>query len=310
MKFVFPLVLSDRITLPSGVTGRIPFDVGQLQAPNNEAMAVHEIRFFCDLAAIVPPNNYNPPNTSDAGPFLRVSIRVGPYLICDSVPMWGLSASRDNTLEGAVWRFPLKRPLFVPPGMGFNVTAERRPQTVLGVVAEPGVMLGNPVFLSCTLVGRVVTEDFPRTTPVPYVSVYAPDALAQGTALRSGQQDLVNQLDVPVDVLYGLGRIAHVRQQNRGTPTLLFDFDCSDISLAMLSTLAWKTQAIFHDAEFHVAFDPCSRVVGLAGLTLPAGERLSFQANAPVLPALAVLTPVADAWMPVVSIVADRKENV
>ncbi|MBU1889808.1 MAG: hypothetical protein KKD89_07075, partial [Candidatus Omnitrophica bacterium] len=60
-----------------------------------------------------------------------------------------------------------------------------------------------------------------------------------------------------------------------------------------------------HQSEFNVSFDPCSRVLNLGGLTLGSGERLTFQADAPVY-----ATRVPDAWAPVVSFVSDRKENV
>lgn len=319
MKLGFPLVLTSRVVLDSAVDGYIAFDAAQLQTPNREAFALDEIRFHADLARAPgygawspgnPPGiNYAPPFSSDWGAFLEIKMRMGPYNLCETaIPLWALSAVRDVTLEGSSWRFPLARPMFIPSGVGFVALARLVSRTVGGVASFPkGIWQGVPgegANLSTTLVGRVVTGDFPRTSTVPYISAYKPDAKAQGQSFLSTEQDLHNGLSKDLDLRYGLGRMGHLK--NTGVAKTVWAFDCADVRMDCNCRMALGNRPIIaHQSEFNVSFDPCSRVLNLGGLTLGSGERLTFQADAPVY------TPrAADAWAPVVSFVADRKENV
>ena len=319
MKFGFPLVLSSRAVLDSAVDGYIAFDNAQLQTPNREAFALDEIRFHADLARApgfgpwstgVPPGiNYAPPFSYDWGAFLEIKMRMGPYGLCESaIPLWALSAVRDLTLEGSSWRLPLARPMFIPSGVGFVAQARLVSKTVGGVASfAKGIVQGvsgEGANLSVSLIGRAVTGDFPRTSTVPYISAYNPDAKAQGQSFLSLERDLDNPLSKDLDLRYGLGRMGHLK--NTGVAATLYAFDCADVRMACNCRLALANRPIItHQSEFNVSFDPCSRVLNLGGLTLGSGERLTFQADAPVY-----ATRVPDAWAPVVSFVSDRKENV
>lgn len=315
MKLGSPLVLSSRVTLPYitalpnfyPLVGSVPFDSGALQSPNREALIIREIRFNIPAKTLT---HFGPPLLSnEVGPFVRLAFRMGPYNITtEQLPMWAFSASRDFTQEGAGWRFPLAKPMFVPPGMAVFASASR-PGTIVGaaVRAEPRGIAGYSFDLCMTLVCQVVTGDFPRTTTVPYVSAYAPHAAPAGTGFLSTEGTLDNQLKVPIDLRYSLGRVASLFNFGAPPPSGAVDaFEVADVRMAMLCQLAYGNQHIIApQAEFNVAFDPCTRVLNLAGQTLPSGERLVFKANAPTY------TPLQNtAFMPVVSIIGDRKEAV
>jgi hypothetical protein len=310
VKFGFPLVLTSRVALSSAVDGYIAFDAANLQTPNREAFVVDEIRFHADLGLGIVDNapplcNYNPPFQNDGGLNLEIKMRVGPYTICESIPLWALSSSRDFTLEGGSWRFPLARPMFIPSGVGFVALARLVGKTVAGSLSYPQPLVSHQPYLSATLVGRVVTGDFPRTTNVPYISAYKPDAQVQGQSFLSLETDLDNPLNKDLELRYGIGRMGHLRRTG-GVAKELYIFDCADVRLACNCRMALGNRPIIqHQSEFNVSFDPCTRVLGLGGLTLGGGERLTFQADAPVY-----ATTTADAWAPVVSFIADRKENV
>lgn len=318
MKYGFPRVLTSRIALPAGLVGNVPFDSGLLQSPDREDFAVHEIRFTADLGATaapeargtVLPSNFGANfQFTDAGPFLRVAMRVGPYRICDFIPMWALSASRDFCMEANVWRLPLAKPLFIPAGMGFFAAAQRITMTVGGIaLSEPEPFVGHTVFVSCSLIGRVVTADLPRTTTVPYISAYAPDAEVQGVPFLSPQGTLENDLRVPLKLQYGLGRVAHLRH-SVAQQTQLYVFPNSNMNVSMLCQLRYENQMIIDtNSEFLVAFDPSTNVLNLGGQVLPPGGRLTFRSGAPTPTNL--LTMAAEGWAPVVSIIGDRKEGV
>ncbi|MBU1767884.1 MAG: hypothetical protein KJ648_07270 [Candidatus Omnitrophica bacterium] len=319
MKLGFPLVLTSRATLTPGVDGYIAFDAAQLQTPNREAFALDEIRFHadCGLGTLaddqLPPSNYGdisvaPIPADDAGLFLEIKLRMGPYSICEAIPMWALSSVRDLVLEGASWRFPLAKSMFIPSGSGVVAQARLATRTVGGVVRYPSFAYTQTnINLSASLVGRVVTADFPRTSTVPYISAYKPNAKAQGQSFLSLETDLHNPLSKDLDLRYGLGRMGLLRSfLGGGLAEAAYSGDCADVRMACNCRMALGNRPIIaHQSEFNVSFDPCSRVLNLGGLTLGSGERLTFQADAPVYAPL-----TADAWAPVVSFVSDRKENV
>lgn len=319
MKLGPALVLSSTVTLPyiSAVPtfqpfrGTKPFDSGDLQTPNHEAFLLHEIRFAAANGASNIPTHFGPPNlSSEVGPFLRLAMRVGNYdIIPEQLPLWALAASRDFSLEGAAWRFPLAKPLFIPSGMAIFASASR-PATALGAftLCEPEGMAGYDIDLSITLVGRTVVGDFPRTMTVPLVSAYAPTgAVASGTGFLSVEGTLHNPLQRSIDLRYGLGRVCGLwSAASPPTSGKCRAWEVADVRMSMPCQLSHgNLDIITPRSEFNVAFDPCTRVLNLAGLTLPGGERLVFKADAPTY------TPQAmTAFMPVVSIIGDRKEVV
>lgn len=317
MKLGSPMVLSSRVTVPYiaavpnffPLVGSVPLDSGALQTPNREAFLIHEIRFNI-IASSAVVSKFGPPGLSnDVGPFVRVAFRMGPYNITtEQLPMWAFSASRDFTQEGTTWRFPLAKPMFMPPGMAVFASASR-PGTPVGAFTrcEAQGIAGYDYDFAMTLVGRVVTADFPRSTTVPYVSAYAPNAAPAGTGFLSTEGTLDNQLKVPVDLRYALGRVASL--YSAAAPPLSGNcrsFEVADVRMSMLCQLSYGNQHIIApQAEFNTAFDPCTRVLNLAGQTLPSGERLVFKSDAPTY------TPLQNtAFMPVVSIIGDRKEAV
>lgn len=304
MKLGAPRLLSSRVTLSNGLVGSIPFDI---QTPNHEALLVSELRIHAITGSgrkgISKFGNY-----SDVGGFIYVKIRLGPYAFSSqAIPVWALAASRDFTHEGADWRVPLAKPMFIPPGMSLFAEASRPGVSFGGVTGfEPEPLAGGGFDVVLTAVARAVTADFPRTTAVPYVSAYVEaDPVVGGRGFRSGQQTLDNQLKNAIDLRYALGRVTGLE-----TGVIAANnesHEIADVRLSMPCSLLYGNQVIINSgSEFNVSFDPCTRVLNLGSQVLPAGDRLTFKADAPTY----APNQNIDAFMVVLGIIGDRKEAV
>lgn len=306
MKLGAPRLLTSVVNLSSGHVGSKPFDI---QTPNHEALLVSELRVHAfnvlgrNTRGISKFGNY-----TDVGGFIYIKVRLGPYAFSSqAIPVWTLAASRDFTQEGADWRMPLAKPMFVPPGMSLFAEVSRP-----GIDWGAGVFEPQPIRLgsfdtALTVVARVVTGDFPRTTSVPYVSTYVEADPVGGRGFRSGQQTLDNQLKRSIELRYALGRVAGL--EVGAIPALGHNeaHELTDVHLSMPCSMLYGNQVIINPgSEFNVAFDPCTRVLNLGGQVLPAGDRLTFKADAPTY----TLNPDIDAFMVVLGIIGDRKEAV
>ncbi|MFA6118124.1 MAG: hypothetical protein WC729_29325 [Sphingomonas sp.] len=283
MKLGSPIVLTATVNLNSN-SAPLLFDSAALQAPNREAVLVSEIRFFGRY-----PDGFvlGAGALRNLGPEARFNLRLGRYMITqDYVPMWVFAPSKDaiaenfygETGEGVIssFRWKLRRPMFIPPGAAFSASALR---AVSGDANN--AFDGQVTPISITLVGRVVTGDFPNTTSVPWVSAYAPNTvslLATNGDFMSQQGHLENELSNAVDILRINGRICYgASGQHQDYTTLPAALRYSH----KCSLQHGNHHIVPQDTEFNVAFDAASRSIDMNGLMLQSGDRVLFKMRTP-----------------------------
>jgi hypothetical protein len=279
-----PLILSDTVLVREDSTAA--FNAARLQAPNREALMVSEARFYVGYPAGVNRNSY-----ANLGFEAKINLSVGSYVMADKAPIWGLEPSRDALMENGAWylscyRWRFLRPIFLPPGIGFTASITR--SLVPGILSSY-TTVGVPI--SCTFVARTVTGNFPRSMVVPYALAWAPTPVMQViTADRFAGAALMNLLDKPIELKYGIGRIARVAAIGGGVapgPMAV----CDDIQGAV-SVLATGFSALCQfqfgneavastGTEFNSIFDNDRRFLPLADVVLDPGQRPLFRMSAP-----------------------------
>ena len=319
MKFGSPVVLTNQVSLAVAGTPA-NFAAASLQPPNREAIAVHEIRFYAGYSSRVTPQFQNP--SFQPGRELRVTMSVGPYNISTNVPLWAISPVMDQDLENpggllGCYRLRLKRPMFVPPGVTVQASAQRIPD------AYGQTFIADAIPLSISLIGRTVVGDFPRTTQVPFLSSYVPAAWAPGyVGIRNSTGDeLCNSLNKTVELHYAIGRMGFgwlvpnaAQTWPAGNIGNLLIGDLIDPRLvAPMQLHHGFSDIVPAGTEFNMAFDMATRCLPMNGVGLNSGERIVFtMANPPAWGySVLELNGVGyslGVWMPTVSIVGSRSE--
>ena len=315
MKYSSPIVLSS--TIKMAANSAAVFDAQKLAAPNREAVAISEIRFLTGYPALAPPGYqaHSDDDRTGLGRELAVKIRVGPYDLCaDFTPVWTMGPVFDRAkedLSGVVgcYRWRLPRPLFVPPGTVFSVAARRSLIPALaGVGSGAAFGIGAPwaVPVTCTLIGGVVSGDFPRTTPIPSLLPWAPAPQPPATpAFQTVVTDMVNPLNQMVKLHYAIGRLGRITL-GAGLPFSVDDAveqrQANPLTARCKLTIG-GFDVVPAGTEWNLAFDASRRTLMLAGLELGPGEGVGFRVECP---SLAGLEP--DYWAPAVTVVGSRKE--
>ena len=272
MKLSSPVVMAVSRTLAANCPHTI-YDLLQLASPDREPLMIHEIRVHAGCVAF---GGSNP--ASNWGPELRMTANAGPYLLCDDVPVWTLAPRIDGAIESKMgrylgnfrWRF--LRPMYLPPGMGFHISIRR-------YIGRTGsYTTANTVPIWVTVVGQVLEGDQPKTMVVPYASTFAPDAqISKIYKYVSTQQDLINTTKQTINLSYAVGRNL---QMGNGFAAASDVVD--PILYPMPCQLSHNTTRIIpQGTEFNAAFDYARRTLRLAGMELPAGDRLNFSMESP-----------------------------
>ena len=295
-------------------SAHVLFDIGKLSSPHREPLAVTEIRFYTGLpTGATPPDSGQGQGHISMGYELRVSLHVGQYLLVEDAPAWSLGPTTNLDMEtiggvASCFRWRLGKPLFVPPGMGFRVSARRSlVPRVLSTFAT------NPVPVWCSIVGQVVESDFPKTMVVPYAAAYDPDPTTSGQ-FTSTQQDLINNTRSDIEMKYAIGRLGFVYPTNiGGVGPLAETWDVQDagidVSAAMLLSCG-DNYVVPAGTEFNAAFDYARRWLRLGGCTLGAGQRMLCWIKNPTGTPAEWTNPGSYYWTPNITIVGSRKENV
>ena len=312
MNLGVPAVMASNINLAADSAHTL-FDIGKLSAPHREPLAVTEIRFYTGLpTGATVPTGAQSQGRVNLGYELRVSVHVGQYLMVEDAPAWSLGPTTNlnmETIGGVVgcFRWRLSKPLFVPPGMGFRVSARRSL-----VPAVLSTFATNPLPVWCTVVGQVVESDFPKTMNVPYAAAFdaPPSATAQFT---SGQQDLINSTRSDIELKYAIGRLALIYPTTvGGVGPLAETWDVQDagIDVSAPMILSCGSEIVPAGTEFNAAFDYARRMLRLGGCTLEAGQRMLCWVKNPTGFPSEWTNPGSYYWAPTITIVGGRKENV
>jgi hypothetical protein len=297
MKLGPPLVLTDRQSLPAAGT-TVLFAADKLQAPNREALAISEFRFYTGYVNSTPTHA----NPQQPAREIRVSINIGPWRICETLPLWTVCPVRDRTLENpggmlGCFRVLLRKPLFVPPGVGFMANARRIADAIGQSYA------GSAVPLSVTVVARTVVGDFPRVANVPYLTAFVPAGATSGL-FGSLEADLKNETDQPVHIQHLVGRLGMGTLNADQTPSLLMR-DGTDVRIIAPMRLTHEGHEVIPEGtDFNMAFDLCSRSLPMGGAVLEKSKRLIFSMAVPS--GTGFTAP--DAWMPTVGLIGTRQE--
>ena len=313
MKVGNPLILSDTVLIRED-TGPIYFDSSRLQSPNREALVVTEARFYAAYPVGITAIGLS---GAHLGYEARISLNVGPYIMCEKVPIWGLEPSRDAYMENpgymlSCFRWRFMRPLFIPPGTGFSAAITR---SLVPNVLSTFIDTACPI--SCTFVARVVEGDYPRSMVVPYAISWAPVPVepAVTTVDRMAGIDLQNNLDKPVELKYAIGRMARIRNLNNASPgPMAVTLDVMGAAAYAATGLSALCQFQFDNevvaptgTQFNAIFDYARRCLPLANVELRPGQRPLFRMSAQT-GNVASAPPIYRYWAPNVTLVGYRKE--
>jgi hypothetical protein len=278
------------------------FPADKLQAPNREALAVSELRFYVGYVTNAWRNMAHE---------IRVTINIGRWKICEDFPLWAMSPIRsrvmtDNTSVGVGGyfghRIKLRRPFFIPPGTAIVAYAKRVPDANAGT---PYPSSSVPLYL--TAVARVVQSDFPRTTNVPYLASYCPTSKLQvgvgtGGTFISGVGDLKNEADQDVEVEHLVGKLG-ASEIIAAVPQYCTFNDRYEAGFSAPMRLSYDGYEIAPEGtDFAAVFDPNTRSLPMARMVLEQGKRLMFSMPVPYSSAGTFY------WMPTLGFLASRKE--
>lgn len=226
-----PISLTGSVVLNPG--SQLPLNIDALRNPSKFPIAIHEIKFVAatssdsSAAVTVDPVNFFPSGTSGSAPpasssILEAGIQLGDQQITKTpVPVNLLGTRRSSTMEvlsllankeieggpvtysiyglaNQVWR--LDAPIILQGGQSLNV------------------VLGHRSFYPYRLTAYVTLSGYflpsvPKTMQLPYVSAFVPSAFVPTAVTEtlsriSTEQDLVNDLSVPLKVKRFIGRVS------------------------------------------------------------------------------------------------------
>jgi hypothetical protein len=289
MNFGPPLALVSTISLPAAGTP-VLFSSDKLQAPNREALAISEIRFYSGYV-----NN----EARMAAREIRISISVGSrWRICESIPLWTICPIRaiPMAVMGSGYRIKLRKPLFIPPGMAIIASARRIPDPSGSVYPAAAIPL------SMTLVARTVVSRFPRIANVPYLSAYCPNGALSGL-FSSLEEDLKNDSDQPLEIQHLVGKLGYGVDDGAGG---IYVRDADHLAAIAPMRLSYQGSEIIPEGtDFNAAFDLPTRSLPMAGMVLDKGKRLMFS-----MPTPSWAAGTFNGWMPTLGFLANRQEVV
>ncbi len=253
-------------TLVGSVGSATPLDV---KNPNKTAMLVDQIRFSFRGSDIV-----------DISDYFMVSIAV--EVLLGSIPLTnkhitlgalaprylGQGAQADNPFgpqgdSGLTWHFP--RPLYVPPDVQMSFNVKRQP----GFPGDTG--LGSIPSLVISVVGRSLPDDFqtPGEINIPWVT--ETQCNTADASFVSGDGDLVNSNNVPMQVTQFVG-VSYNSEQVGPTP----------VDMTVQMSLSNGTLLVRDAIPFFLAF-PSDRGILPVNARLQAGAfaRLELSADPP-----------------------------
>lgn len=224
-----PIVLSDSVSLTQGQTKSL--NLQKLIAPQQKPMRVRELLFSARI----------PVSAGDMGGIVRVRLQAGRFAMTNAfVPIWSFAPPYDSyynvnncigqtgalgsgiTTTYTIYRWILPNPLYLAPGGGIIAAFTRAADYDASFSAA---FNAAAITARLTVIGELLPKwlDDGEEIDVPYASAWVP-TVGGVNAQRSGEQDLKNVLDKPVDVQRFVGAVLKLAGGAPSTPQRLYSY--------------------------------------------------------------------------------------